>query len=209
MCGLSKKKPVIGIVGGIGSGKSTVADELAALGCLLIDADEIGHALLSEPQVLRQLRRRWGEGIFDSHRKVDRHSLGEIVFADASELSALNGILHPLIRSRIEEWITEAYRRKDVVAVVLDAAVLFEAGWDDLCTHLIFVASSPRRRLERVRLQRGWDEENWKVRENFQNSLDKKQEMCDYTIDNSSSESHLAEQTLKLFKRIIDASNCS
>lgn len=205
---MSEDKPVIGIVGGIGSGKSTVAGELVKLGCLLVDADRIGHQLLDDPQVRDQLRRRWGDEIFDSSGCVDRKVLGKIVFADAKELSALNAILHPLIRLEMERLITEAQLRKDVAAVVLDAAILFEAGWENLCHHLVFVKSSASQRLIRVRDQRGWDEATWSGRENSQNSLDKKALMCDYTIDNSSSVSHLAAQTRDFFNQIVNISGC-
>ena len=101
-------KAVIGIVGGIGAGKSTVAAELVQLGCARIDGDAIGHALLADPEVRRQIRQRWGEGVFSPEGDVRRDALGEIVFADAAELRALGEILHPRIRRGIEEQIARA-----------------------------------------------------------------------------------------------------
>ena len=198
-------KRIIGVVGGIGSGKSTVAAELVKLDCALIDADRIGHELLDEATVQDELRRRWGEAVFDARGRVDRTALAERVFGDSGRLGELNEIMHPRMRLRMEERIETAMRDPDVSAVVIDAAVLFEAGWDDLCTHTVFVECPPGQRLRRVRAQRGWDEGIWREREKSQKSLDTKADLCDYSISNSSSVSHLVPQIRKLFNDIVDA----
>jgi len=205
----SADKPVIGVVGGVGAGKSTAAAELARLGCALIDADQIGHELLADESVRRQLRKRWGGRIFDDGGCVDRKALGRIVFSDPDELAALNAVVHPRIRRRMAEQIADARARRDVPAVVVDAAVLFEAGWNDLCTHLVFVDCPPDQRLRRVRAGRQWDEETWRQRERSQDFLDTKRQMCEDTIDGSSDVSHLVEQLRKLFHRIVIASDRS
>ena len=194
--------PVIGIVGGIGAGKSTVARELAALGCSLINADVIGYDVLNEPDVRQLARRRWGQRVFDAGGKVDRKALGEIVFDDPVELEALNGIMWPRIRRRIEERIEQVRRDVSIPAVVLDAAVLFEAGWDDLCSHVLFVAAPDEVRARRA-LERGWDQQAWRKREKLQFSLDSKAARCYGTVDSSSSVSHLRQKVQKVFRQII------
>lgn len=198
----SLTKPVIGIVGGIGAGKSTVAAEFAALGCVLIDADAIGHELLDEDDVRHQVRRRWGPGVFDDDGRVRRGELAARVFADPAELDELNRILHPRIRRQLAERIDAAMAAPGAAGAVVDAAVLFEAGWDDLCSHVVFVAADDPMRLQRVRRQRGWDRQMWQEREKSQISLDKKQAECDYTLDNRPSASLLREQVRQLFHRI-------
>ena len=195
-------KPVIGIVGGVGAGKSTVAAELVKLGCARIDADAIGHELLGDADVRGQIRRRWGEGAFDAEGHVRRDALGEIVFSDPAELRALNEILHPRIRRRIEREIDRARADPDAAAVVLDAAVLLEARWDDLCTHLVFVGAPNAERAQRVRRQRAWDAAAWSRREKMQISLDSKARRSDHRIDNSSNFSHLREQVRRLFRSL-------
>jgi len=195
-------KPVIGIVGGVGSGKSTVAAELVRLGCVLIDADAIGHRLLDDPQVRRELRVRWGDEVFTGEGKVDRAALAEIVFARSDQLELLNGILHPLIGRQMARAVARADADGSVDAVALDAALLLEAGWAGLCTHVIFVDTPPEMRFGRVRSQRGWKKENWIQREKSQISLDTKRQMCDYSIDGSSSVSHLRQQVRELYPRI-------
>ena len=194
------------MVGGIGSGKSTAAAEFAALGCAVIDADAFGHDLLADPKVRQALRRRWGDAIF-SDAGVDRPTLGRIVFDDPAELAALNEILHPRIREKISESIRTALAQTAVPAVVVDAAVLLEAGWDDLCDCLIFVdAPSGLRRLRACR-QRGWEEKVWAQREKSQNSLDKKRQLCDYSINSSSTVSRLREQVREVFLRLTHAAD--
>jgi len=196
------KKPVVGIIGGIGSGKSAVADEFADLGCRIVDADAIGHQLLDDQQVQTELRRRWGDGIFDAAGRVDRAVLGGIVFGSREDLDALNGILHPRIGAEMARIVEEAAGDESVEAIVLDAALLMEAGWDSLCSCVIFVDTPDAERLRRVRQERNWRADNWESREKMQISLDIKRSRCDYLIDGSSSVSHLRQQVRKLYPRI-------
>ncbi|MHC4562448.1 MAG: dephospho-CoA kinase [Planctomycetota bacterium] len=189
----SPLKPVIGIVGGIGSGKTTVAAHFASLGCAVIDADAIGHEVLEDANVKQALRDRWGAEVFDKEGRVDRSAVAGIVFSDAAELAALNAIVHPLIRRDMESQIAVARQLADVPAVVLDAAVLFEAGWDDVCTHTVFVDAPRSERFQRVRSQRGWDEATFASRENAQIEVDTKAALCDHTLSNHASDSHLAD----------------
>ena len=194
------------MVGGIGSGKSTAAAEFAALGCAVIDADAIGHGLLADPKVQQALRRRWGDAIF-CDACVDRPALGRIVFDDPAELAALNEILHPRIREKISESIRTALAQTSVPAVVVDAAVLLEAGWDELCDCLIFVDAPSSLRRDRACEQRGWEEKVWAQREKSQNSLDKKRRLCDYSIDSSSTVSRLREQVRDMYLRLTHAAD--
>jgi dephospho-CoA kinase len=195
-------KPVIGIVGGVGAGKSTAAGEFAALGGRLIDADRIGHDLLGEPKVLAEIRRRWGDAVLGPDAQVDRQALAEVVFGSPAELSALNAILHPRIRLRIRRAIADAQADESAKAVVVDAAVLFEAGWDDLCTHLVFVSAPADQRRRRVAKSRHWSREAWMAREKSQIPLDTKASLCDYTVDNRFGASFLREQVRVIFHRI-------
>ena len=114
------------------------------------------------------------------------------------ELKALNAILHPPIRRRITEQIGLARSKGGVPAIVVDAAVLFEAGWDDLCTHLVLIGAPEAQRRQRTS-SRGWEEDTWQRRENSQILLDKKALRCDYRVNNSSSVSRLREQIRQLF----------
>ncbi len=196
-------KPVIGVVGGIGAGKTTVAGEFGKLGCHVIDGDAIGHEILNDRQVKNKVRKHWGQNVFDEQDRINRGALGRIVFSDPAQMAELNRITHPHIRWRMREQIRTAEKSPRVPAAVLDAAVLFEAGWDKMCTHTVFVDADEQTRRRRTEANKGWSRRRWKNGENLQISLDKKRSMCDYTINSSSDESHLPRQVRDVFKQII------
>jgi len=216
------EKPVIGILGGIGSGKSTVAAEFARLGCKVIDADKIAHELLDEPTVKEKVIASFGRTILDSaglvsakaeavagktdtfasNRRIDREKLAEVVFADAQKLSSLNRIIHPLVLQRVEELIEQYNRQNQVKAIVLDMPLLVEVGWDKRCDKLIFVDCEQKLRLDRAK-KMGFDKNQVKIRENFQISLDNKANLADNTINNNSDFSALARQVADIFSYIV------
>jgi dephospho-CoA kinase len=196
------EKPVIGILGGIGSGKSTVAAEFAKLGCKVIDADKIAHELLEEPRVKGKIIGIFGRAILDSAGKIDREKLAEVVFDDADRLSSLNRIIHPLVLQRAEDLIEQYNRQNQVKAIVLDMPLLVEVGWDKRCDKLIFVDCEQKIRLDRAK-KLGFDKNQVKIRENFQISLDNKANLTDNTIENNSDFSVLAKQVVNIFSYIM------
>lgn len=196
-----KKIPVVGVVGGIGSGKSTVAAEFEHLGCYRIDCDQLGHAALCDDDVKRQLRAMWGDAVFDANGDVNRQSVAKIVFDDPKQLASLERIVHPRIREGIVRGIAEGTKRNPP-AIIVDAAVLFEAGWDDLCTDIVFVEASREERFARVKERRGWDDSAMQLRESRQIPLDKKQSRCHHSIHNHSSVSYLKVQVGQLLYHI-------
>src|SRR5471032_2979316 len=121
--------PTIGIVGGIGSGKSVVADAMQKLGGHLIAADPLGHEALRQPDIKAKLVDRWGKDILDAQGNPDRKKIGHIVFADANELRTLEALVFPFIEKRIIEEIAGARARGDVQFIILDAAIMIETGW--------------------------------------------------------------------------------
>ncbi len=196
-------KPVIGLVGGVGSGKSTVADILARRGLTRIDGDRIGHEILTRPEVRRQVVGRFGPDVLDEAGQVDRKLLGRAAFAAPDRLAELNAIMQPRIRAEIERRIAAARQDPAVPAVVLDAAILLEAGWDDLCSDLVFVRSDEAQRRDRVGKERGWDEADWRNREKSQFAVDRKAAACSYELDNRSSVSDLPARVRELIQRIV------
>ncbi len=197
------KKPIIGILGGIGSGKSTAAAEFAKLGCKVIDADKIAHELLGEPSVKEKVVGLFGRSILNPEGKIDREKLAEVVFADADKLSLINEIIHPLVLQRAGELIKQYDCQKQVKAIVLDMPLLVEVGWDKRCDKLIFVDCEQKLRLDRAK-KLGFDKNQVKIRENFQISLDNKANLADNTIDNNSDFSELVRQVANIFTSILD-----
>lgn len=192
---------IIGLTGSIGAGKTVVAEVLAGLGGVVIDADKIGHEVLCRDDVKQGLRKIWGDKVFSANCEIDRKKMANIVFEDPGNRKKLEDLLHPLMREFFLERI-EIAQGEGVSAVILDAAILFEAGWDDLCTHTIFVDAPRELRLLRVQNGRGWDENELTRRETAQNSLDNKKERCTFCVENNSDTSHLNELVSNIFTHI-------
>ncbi len=184
---------LIGILGGVASGKSLVARQLARLGAGVLDADRAGHEVLRLPQIEDAARRRWGDGVFGPDGRIDRSRLARLVFADPPdgprERRHLERLTHPEI-ARLLSLQAEALTASGSRAVVLDAPLLLETGWESLCEKLVFVHASRRARLARA-FARGWSKEDFASREEAQESLDSKRELADVVVDNSGS----SEQT--------------
>ncbi len=201
----SRKKPIIGILGGIASGKSSIAAEFGKLGCKVIDADKIAHKLLDEPNVKKEVISFFGERILAKGGKIDRKKLADVVFSDAHKLSALNTIIHPLVLEQAEELIERYNRENKVNGIVLDMPLLVEVGWDKRCDRLIFVDCRQQLRVDRAGKMHLFDKKQFKMRENFQISLDNKAKLSDNTIDNNSDFSDLAKQVTEIFSYIVDS----
>ena len=181
---------LIGVVGGIASGKSEVSGALQRLGAKLVDADRIGHEVLEDPEVKAAIGQRWGGEVFDAHGLVDRRRVAGIVFAappkGPEELTFLEQWTHPRIGQQLREQIAKWARTGRVKAAVLDAPMLLKAGWDAFCDRLLFVDAPREQRLARAR-RRGWNEAEYDAREAAQEALALKRSRANAIIDNSSS----------------------
>jgi len=200
--GKAGTKPIIGIIGGIGSGKSTVAAELGKLGCKVIDADKIAHELLEKKSVKEKILKYFGPEILDPKGNIKRRTLAEIVFADARKLASLNRVIHPLVFKKTEEFIEKYNHQKNVTAIVLDIPLLVETGWEKRCDTLIFVDCKEEIRAKRAQ-KMGFNKKQIKIRENFQISLDKKAMLTDNIIENNSGFSALVRQVADIFSYIL------
>jgi len=198
------EKPLIGIIGGIASGKSTVAAEFAKLGCAVIDADAIVHELLREDAVRDEVVRLFGPGVLNAHGELDRSKLAGTVFADAAQLDALNKVIHPRVLQRTEELIAQYNQNSHVKAIVLDMPLLVEVGWADRCDRVVFVECDRERRIERARRKGLLEDREIEIRENSQISLDKKAKLADSIVDNNSDVSALARQIKEIFSDITE-----
>ncbi len=141
---------VIGLSGGIGSGKSTVAALLAELGAVVIDADRVGHETLSPAtEAWRRVVAAFGRGIIKPGGEIDREKLGGLVFKSPSALSKLNSIMHPPIHDAIKAQL-ERYRRQGVAVVVVEAPLLIEAGWTSMVDEVWVTVASEATVLRRL-----------------------------------------------------------
>ena len=185
-----KRIPVIGLVGGIGSGKSSVARGLAAHANLcIVNGDEAGHAVLRQDGVKAAIRARFGDAVFDSTGEVNRRDMGRAVFGSEPERQsarqALEQIVHPAIGQLLQEQIRKAQQEGVCEAVLLDAAILLETGWRQYCDAVVFVDVPETQRLERVKKTRGWTSGEFFARESSQLPVQSKRGQSDYVVDNS------------------------
>lgn len=189
---------VIGILGGIGSGKSTVSTMFEKLGAFRVDADELAHAVLRESDVISEIKDAWGEEVFTGDA-VDRKKLAEAVFSSQKEVNRLNAIIHPKVISGIEEEISRI-RRENVKSVVLDAPLLAESGLNSMCDVLVFVDTPLETRKERAALRNALSGKDFEHREKFQFSLDKKRKIAHHTVDNNRFEDFTFQQVSSIWK---------
>jgi len=181
---------VLGITGGIASGKSFVAGCLRDHAALVLDADRVAHEVLRQPEIIEAVRQRWGDGVLDATGQIDRKSLAKIVFAPPpqgpQERGRLERLTHPAVLQSLRDRIAQATATGEAVVVVLDVPLLFEVGADSLCDRTIFVESPREVRLQYA-LKRGWTETEFTARESAQWPPDKKRKQANLIIDNSGS----------------------
>ncbi len=201
-----KAKLIIGILGGIGCGKSTVAACFANFGCRVIDADAIAHEVLDESDILAKLTARWGTDAMDAAGLADRGWIGERVFGSQEELNFLNHLIHPRVLKRFEAVIKAYQTDSEICGIVLDMPLLLEVGWEKRCDFLVFVDCSEEKRRERIAKNAKIDIEQLKKRENFQISLDKKKQKAHYVVSNNSDKSDVAEQIAQIFSNMTGSS---
>jgi len=193
--------PVIGVTGGIGSGKSTVARILAGDTGLVIDADKWGHEALRQPEIAARVIAEFGHGVLSDDNSINRKALGALVFHSPEKRAALEAIVHPWIRQRIASELARGRHSGEYRVVVLDAPLLIEGGWKDHVDTIVHVDAPFQQRLERVR-ERGWDEEMLKLREKAQIPLTEKRANADYVINNSGGFESLCEQSQAIVKAL-------
>ncbi len=196
-------KPVIGLAGGIGSGKSWVGRQLQDLGCGIVDSDTAAHAVLRLPEVKDQLVRWWGKQVLDAAGEPDHSAIAAETFGKAENLRRLNALVHPRVAALRDRQMADFLADPRIKAVVWDTPLLFEAGLDRDCDAVIFVKTPYDKRLQRVRQTRGWSAEDLVKREKMQIPLDKKEHLADYIVDNSGDALACLHQIRDVFSQIL------
>ncbi|MCH8989562.1 MAG: dephospho-CoA kinase [Chloroflexi bacterium] len=176
---------VVGLTGSIGTGKSEAARQLEALGASIISADEVGHeAYTPNTEAWEQVVAAFGDVILREDGEIDRRKLGALVFSDAGQLAKLNQIMHPRMARMVADKI-EVLRSQGVGVVVVEAALLFEAGWDSLVEEVWVTDSPDQIVIERLNKRNGLSEEEVRKRISSQMDRTERLEKADFVIDNS------------------------
>ena len=203
------KIPLIGIAGGIASGKSFVSEHLKRQGATVVSADEAAHEVLKLEEVKHEARKRWGDAIFAADGQIDRQALGRIVFAPPPDgpvqRKYLEQLTHPRIGEIIRRKLAELAEQATATAIVLDVPLLFESGWNKICDKIVFV-DAPRSVRQSRAIERGWTREEFAGRETTQQSPETKRELADVVIDNSASRESAQAQVERFWQSLVDSS---
>ncbi len=188
---------VIGLTGGIGTGKSTVADVLRQEGAAIVDADAVGHEvyLVGRP-AYHEVVREFGEDILDDQKAIDRKKLGARVFGNGKELAKLNAIVHPRMKGMMRERLQELEKQGKKLAII-EAAILFEARWDDLAHEVWVTSAPPEVAAQRVAERSKLSLEQVLERIRSQMSNDDRVKRADVVIDTSGT----MEQTIEIARQ--------
>lgn len=176
---------VIGLTGGIGTGKSEVTRIFQELGAVLINADQIGHqAYTPHSEIWQEVVKAFGEEILQPGGEIDRKKLGSIVFADPDQLTRLNQIMHPRMARMVAQQIQELREQGEDV-VVVEAALLLEAGWDSLVDEVWSTESPEESVIKRLQSRSGLSQEEAKKRIDSQMSAEERTSRSQVVVDNS------------------------
>lgn len=193
----------VGLTGGLASGKSFVGESLAAMGCHLLKADELGHRLL-EPgtPVYEQVVQEFGREILGEEGRIMRRALASIVFDDPDRLAQLNAIVHPAVIEEEERWIREASKADPHGIAIVEAAILIETGSYRRFDKIVLAVCTDEQQIERAMKRDGLSREEAMARLRRQMPLAEKRKFADYVIDTSGEKEQTLEQVKRLYEEL-------
>lgn len=195
---------VIGLTGGIGTGKTEVSRLLQDLGAVVINADQVGHeAYTPHSEAWEDVVKAFGEGILQPNGEIDRSKLGGVVFANADQMAVLNGIMHPRMAAIVQDklWSLEV---EGVEVAVVEAAVLFEAGWDKLVNEVWTTESSLESVVARLQERNGFEPAEIRKRIDSQMSSEERARRADQVISNTGKLDDLEAAVQEIWKRRVE-----
>jgi dephospho-CoA kinase len=196
-------KPIIGIAGGIGSGKSAVARLFGEEKCLVIDSDAAVKEAYKRPEAVEAVKQWWGPRVVQSDGRVDRAKIAEIIFPDPEARKRLEALIHPLVHQARQTLMQQNAEDAQILAFVWDTPLLFETGLNWQCDAVVFVEAPEELRQERLARDRGWEPGQLAQRENLQWPLDKKREISDYVVVNTADAEYARGQVRQVLSRIL------
>lgn len=190
---------VIGVTGGIGSGKSTFVKALEELGCYIINADELGKELVdSDEQVRSGFRESFGDSIFDNQENLKRRDLGRLVFSDSESLKKLNDLVQEPLLKKIRLAI-QKFHKNNKTPIVLDMATLFETNAADFCDQIIVITAPVEKRVQWFIQSKGWTDQEIRNRIKSQLPDTNKIQHAHIVIENDSTIASLENKAKSFF----------
>lgn len=193
----------VGLTGGLASGKSFVGESLAALGCHLLKADELGHRLLMPgTPVYEKVVSAFGRAVLDDEGRIMRRALASIVFEDPDRLAMLNAIVHPAVIEQEERWMREVSATDPHGIAIVEAAILIETGSYRRFDKIVLAVCSDEQQLERAMKRDGLSRDEAMARLRRQMPLAEKRKFADYVIDTSGDKEQTLEQARRLYAEL-------
>ncbi|MEZ0323557.1 MAG: dephospho-CoA kinase [Hydrogenothermaceae bacterium] len=192
---------VIGLTGGIATGKSTVEEIFKKLGCYVIDADKVVHNLYKDESIKRKIKNLFSEEVFDEYGEIDRKKLAHIVFKDSSKRKLLENLIHPEVNKFIEKWVEDIGQKDQNAIVIVSVPLMIETGSYKKYDKIILVYASKDLQLERL-IKKGYTQEEALSRINAQMDIEEKLKYADYVIYNTKSLEDLEKEVIALYEKI-------
>lgn len=197
---------IIGLTGGIATGKSTADKFFERKGIPIIDTDQIAHHIYDPGKIAwKEIKDEFGEQVVNFDQTINRQVLGKIVFSDPDKMQKLNHITHPQVLIEVKNKITE-FEKVDTPIVVLDVPLLYESGYENLCDQVIVITLPEKLQIKRLIKRNNLNYEDALKRINSQMPLAQKAKLADYVVDNSGSVNDLDEQLSEVLKKIKEVS---
>ncbi len=205
ICGgaMRRKKPLVGVTGIIGSGKSTVSRMFAELGAAVFDADQVAREVTGERDVLEEIARNFGADLIDARGQLNRQALADRVFTDPARLRVLNAIVHPRVRERMWQFVKKKQADPNVVMILIDAPLIYETDLHKHLDFVIVVAADEETCIRRTMKRSNLNQKKIVERIRNQIPLSEKIKRADFVIDNNGDLAALKNQVEKVFQEII------
>jgi dephospho-CoA kinase len=198
---------IIGLTGGIASGKSTVSRALRELGAIIIDADEVAHAIIEPGKpAWKDIVEHFGLGVLNPDQTIDREKLGAIVFNDPEKLQVLNQITHPRVGEQFKQMIKDIKSQQADAVLFIEVPLLYETHMDRICDEVWVVWVDEETQIQRLMKRDGLSREDALKRIDAQMSLDEKARRADFVIDNRFSVEETIESATIYYNNIISKS---
>lgn len=193
---------ILGLTGGIATGKSTVASMLRELKIPVVCADGLAHALSQKGSpALKDVLKQFGKSVFNPDKSLNRPALAKIIFSDAKAQKKLQNILHPRIKQKLKSEVVRL-KKQGHQLIVIDVPLLFEVGWDDLCDVTVCVTAPQKLQIERLKKSRGFTRSQALDWIKSQMPLKEKVKRADFVIENGSTVKSLRDRVIKLTRKL-------
>ena len=194
----------VGLTGGLGSGKSTASKFFNSLGAFILDADNAAKKLIeSSKEVKNELIKEFGTDIMDANSNVDKKKLARIAFQDEDHQQRLNYVVHPHIHNAIDKSFNEILDQNNHELFIVDAALIYESGYDAHLDYVIVVTAQLKHRMERALNRNTLTRDEILKRIEFQWPEEDKTSLADFVIHNDGTEAELNDQIVELFKKLV------